>query len=457
MTLVGAAQDAEKHSPMAGAPTEQGLGGSVAAAVVDRAEAMAIVSRCSTTPFLVKLWAMLDPKNAAALEWDATGESFEVKDPGAVAKDVLPRHFRHNNFSSFQRQLSYFGFRKAGRGSRGVRYSHQDFCLHRPHDVLRIRRKTNGGGAKGHHTNKHGLPPSSQVAIAAAASPAAASTAATAPAPATASPAAPAKPSSAMTPADLGISPHSSSCGDPTAAAAVSATAGAARRGLQGQGLRLSVAVPPRGARFDTRRAVSLRKRAPGDVPRAGEEEGGRPAPQQKRARAAGASDVSAPAPASLPVSSTGGLEQLGADSPTAALCAAASLARPTLTRAGSSGSSSSTGSGGGGGGSSNSLFGPRTGSFEMLSAAAFDSDPLLQPLSPMVPLTPLTLGGGGGISSDGVSDGWPTGPGDEPLSPLFTPRTPRSDALGAGANAVHRFAMHAAMVQQTSVKIRDT
>ena len=78
----------------------------------------------------------------------------------------------------------------------------------------------------------------------------------------------------------------------------------------------------------------------------------------------------------------------------------------------------------------------------------SFDSDPLLQPLSPLVPLTPLTLGGGVGGGGGGGGVGWPTGPGDEPLSPLFTPRT--TSMLGAGTNAVHKFAMHAAMVQQT-------
>lgn len=125
---------------------------------VDRETAMAIVSRCSTTPFLVKLWAMLDdPENTSAIEWDATGDNFEVKDPSRMSRDVLPKHFRHNNFSSFQRQLNYFGFRKTGKTKdRGCVYTHDDFCLRRPHDVLRIRRKTNTGGAKGHHTNKCG-------------------------------------------------------------------------------------------------------------------------------------------------------------------------------------------------------------------------------------------------------------------------------------------------------------
>ena len=35
-----------------------------------------------------------------------------MKNPAELANDVLPRYFRHSKFSSFQRQLNNFGFRK---------------------------------------------------------------------------------------------------------------------------------------------------------------------------------------------------------------------------------------------------------------------------------------------------------------------------------------------------------
>lgn len=109
-----------------------------------RGDALEIVKRASTTPFLVKLWQMLaDDENHEVIAWDKNGVNFEVKRPDDMAKRLLPKHFRHNNYSSFQRQLNYFGFRKVGKGEHGGLYMHEHFLKHRPEEVLRIKRKTN--------------------------------------------------------------------------------------------------------------------------------------------------------------------------------------------------------------------------------------------------------------------------------------------------------------------------
>jgi hypothetical protein len=81
---------------------------------------------------------------------DDGGTSFQVKLPIELANTVLPQYFRHSNYSSFQRQLNYFGFRKIGKSSKGepCRYEHVDFVKDRPDSVVNIKRKTNHANSR---------------------------------------------------------------------------------------------------------------------------------------------------------------------------------------------------------------------------------------------------------------------------------------------------------------------
>ncbi|KAK4582929.1 hypothetical protein RGQ29_025912 [Quercus rubra] len=64
-------------------------------------------------PFLTKTFELVDdPVLDPIISWGSRGESFVVWDPVELSRVVLPRNFKHSNFSSFVRQLNTYGFRK---------------------------------------------------------------------------------------------------------------------------------------------------------------------------------------------------------------------------------------------------------------------------------------------------------------------------------------------------------
>ena len=49
-----------------------------------------------------------DPTTNHVVSWSRGGTSFVVWDPHAFSTVILPRYFKHNNFSSFVRQLNTY-------------------------------------------------------------------------------------------------------------------------------------------------------------------------------------------------------------------------------------------------------------------------------------------------------------------------------------------------------------
>ncbi|KAK8494675.1 hypothetical protein V6N12_037488 [Hibiscus sabdariffa] len=72
-----------------------------------------MAQRSVPAPFLIKTYQLVDdPIIDDVISWNENGTSFVVWKTADFAKDLLPNYFKHNNFSSFVRQLNTYGFRK---------------------------------------------------------------------------------------------------------------------------------------------------------------------------------------------------------------------------------------------------------------------------------------------------------------------------------------------------------
>ncbi|XP_008460754.3 heat stress transcription factor B-3 [Cucumis melo] len=77
------------------------------------AESEIRMRKSTTAPFLMKTYRMVeDPGTDDVISWNSDGTAFVVWQTAEFAKDILPKLFKHSNFSSFVRQLNTYGFRK---------------------------------------------------------------------------------------------------------------------------------------------------------------------------------------------------------------------------------------------------------------------------------------------------------------------------------------------------------
>jgi len=103
--------------------------------------------------FLRKTYHMVDTCEPSVCSWSEDGETFVVKNTETFEKVVIPQFFKHNKFTSFVRQLNFYGFRKIkycdtikidakleAETANFWRFRHENFVRGRPDLLMEIKR-----------------------------------------------------------------------------------------------------------------------------------------------------------------------------------------------------------------------------------------------------------------------------------------------------------------------------
>lgn len=92
--------------------------------------------------FLKKLYDILqNPQYKDIISWDETGTQFVVKKMHEFCEEILPHSYKHNNFSSFIRQLNLYDFHKIRNNKNEHVFEHRLFIRGKEELLKQIKRK----------------------------------------------------------------------------------------------------------------------------------------------------------------------------------------------------------------------------------------------------------------------------------------------------------------------------
>ncbi|KAF9564467.1 stress-responsive transcription factor hsf1 [Mortierella alpina] len=134
-------------------------GGSSSSASLQQLPRPSSTARGNVAAFLTKLYNMVgDEASNNLIKWSDDGQSFIVVRHVEFAKEVLPKFFKHNNFSSFVRQLNMYGFHKVPHLQQGVllpdvdseewEFSNPHFQKNQPDLLCLVSRKKASNGSE---------------------------------------------------------------------------------------------------------------------------------------------------------------------------------------------------------------------------------------------------------------------------------------------------------------------
>lgn len=93
--------------------------------------------------FLLKLYQILEnDEYKDIIHWGETGQFFVVKNVHDFTENILPKYFKHNNFSSFIRQLNMYDFHKKKSNQNEHIFYHQNFIKGKKNLIKTIKRKS---------------------------------------------------------------------------------------------------------------------------------------------------------------------------------------------------------------------------------------------------------------------------------------------------------------------------